>query len=153
MLIAFDTPYKSPSEEETIGLGFDLSKILKKGDIVLLYGDLGTGKTTLIKGIARGLGCEDDTKSPSFIIHRQMKGRITLNHIDLYRLKENDTILFDEVVELLEDEDSVTAIEWAERIHDLSNPKEAGYNNHTCYIVEIRLLDNSSREVIFYKNE
>jgi tRNA threonylcarbamoyladenosine biosynthesis protein TsaE len=152
MLIAFDTPIESHSEEETIDLGLKLSGMLRKGDIVLLYGELGTGKTTLIKGIAMGFGCEDDTKSPSFIIHRQMKGMLTLNHIDLYRLKETDAMLYDEIDEILEDETSVTAIEWAERIPFASDPQEARYNHHTCYVIKIELLDNLNRKVIFHKN-
>ena len=103
--------------EETIQLGQFIGEILKPGNVIGLCGELGTGKTHLIKGLAMGLGIDHRyyVTSPSFTIVNEYPGRIPLNHIDLYRLEE-----MDQTEELGYEEyfygDGVTAIEWAEKI-------------------------------------
>ena len=103
--------------EETIQLGQFIGETLKPGNVIGLCGELGTGKTHLIKGLAMGLGIDHRyyVTSPSFTIVNEYPGRIPLNHIDLYRLEE-----MDQTEELGYEEyfygDGVTAIEWAEKI-------------------------------------
>lgn len=103
--------------EETIQLGQCIGEILRPGSIIGLCGELGTGKTHLIKGLARGLGVDERyyVTSPSFTIINEYPGRIPLNHLDLYRLEN-----MDQMEELGYEEyfygEGVTAIEWAEKI-------------------------------------
>lgn len=106
----------SKSSEETIELGKKIGKALKPGDILAFYGDLGSGKTTMIKGIALGLGVKerDIVKSPSFIMVNEYKGRCPIFHIDLYRVKNDEEILsigFDDYLY----GNGVCLIEWAEK--------------------------------------
>ncbi len=105
------------SPEETIQLGQFIGEVLKPGSVIGLCGELGTGKTHLIKGLARGLGVDDRyyVTSPSFTIINEYPGRIPLNHFDLYRLEE-----MDQMEELGYEEyfygEGVTVIEWAEKV-------------------------------------
>jgi tRNA threonylcarbamoyladenosine biosynthesis protein TsaE len=104
----------SHSEEETAAVGELLGRTLSSGDVVLLYGDLGAGKTAFTRGLARGLDAAgDDVTSPTFTIVQEYAGRVTLYHVDLYRLdeKEVDDLGLEELVL----GDGVVAIEWAER--------------------------------------
>jgi tRNA threonylcarbamoyladenosine biosynthesis protein TsaE len=101
------------SEGETAAVGRALALRLRRGDVVLLYGPLGAGKTAFARGVAEGLGCDaDDVSSPTFAIVQEYRGRTPLQHVDLYRLSS------DEVEELgLDDllEDAVMAVEWPDR--------------------------------------
>lgn len=102
------------SEAETAAAGERLAQSLGPGDVVLLYGDLGAGKTAFVRGLARGVGADpDEVSSPTFTLVQEYAGRITLFHVDLYRLdeKEVDDLGLDELVL----GDGVVAIEWAER--------------------------------------
>ncbi len=104
------------STEETIKLGKRLGKYLRPGDVLGLIGDLGSGKTTLTKGIAQGLAVEEDAvSSPSFVLIKEYKGKIPLYHFDLYRLDKIQDIGCLGVEEYLFD-DGVCAIEWAEKM-------------------------------------
>ena len=104
----------SHSPEETQKLGIRIGEIAQSGDIILLVGNLGTGKTCLTQGIARGLGSEEYALSPSFVIVRELHGRLPLYHVDLYRLGS-----IEEIAELGLDEylygDGVCAVEWADK--------------------------------------
>jgi tRNA threonylcarbamoyladenosine biosynthesis protein TsaE len=102
------------SEEETSAAGERLARRLRAGDVLLLYGDLGAGKTAFVRGLARGLGgSSDDVSSPTFTLIQEYRGPVTLYHVDLYRLQPI------EVADLGLDElaagDAIVAIEWAER--------------------------------------
>jgi tRNA threonylcarbamoyladenosine biosynthesis protein TsaE len=103
------------SEEETSAAGERLAALLQPGDVVLLYGDLGAGKTAFVRGMARGLGASaDEVSSPTFTIVQEYAGpRAMLYHVDLYRLEpvEVDDLGLDELVS----GDGIVAIEWAER--------------------------------------
>jgi tRNA threonylcarbamoyladenosine biosynthesis protein TsaE len=104
----------SNSEDETSGIGERLGASLRQGDVVLLYGELGAGKTAFVRGLARGLGASsDDVSSPTFTLIQEYAGRVTLYHVDLYRLepKEIPDLGLDDLVL----GDGVVAIEWAER--------------------------------------
>jgi tRNA threonylcarbamoyladenosine biosynthesis protein TsaE len=113
--------FNSQSPDQTQLLGSCLGKLARKADVLLLTGELGTGKTCLVQGIARGLNVEEYAFSPSFVILRQYHGRLPLYHIDLYRLDS-----LDEIVGLgLEDYfygDGVCVIEWAEKAQQLLPP-------------------------------
>ncbi len=110
--------FNSQSPDRTQLLGSCLGKLAQKADVLLLTGELGTGKTCLVQGIARGLNVEEYAFSPSFVIVRQYHGRLPLYHIDLYRLDS-----LDDIAGLgLEDYfygDGVCVIEWAEKAQQL----------------------------------
>ena len=113
---------KSPSE--TIQIGKDIGNLLRPGDVVALVGELGTGKTQLIKGLAKGLEIEKPAyiSSPSFTLIHEYPGRVPFYHVDLYRLKtekEAEELGLEEYFEGR----GVVAIEWADRIPTLL-PKE-----------------------------
>lgn len=105
----------SASEDETAAAGEQFAATLAPGAVVLLYGQLGAGKTAFVRGLARGLGAaSDDVSSPTFTIIQEYGGRTaTLYHVDLYRLDpaEADDLGLDELVS----GEGVVAIEWAER--------------------------------------
>jgi len=106
----------SKSPEETIALGEHLAKSFKEGDIICFFGDLGSGKTTLIKGMAKSLKI-DQTKvnSPTFVLMNVYQGRLPLFHFDLYRLEDIEGISSIGFEEFLYD-DGVSVIEWADRL-------------------------------------
>jgi tRNA threonylcarbamoyladenosine biosynthesis protein TsaE len=109
-------PRTTRSESETAAAGRELAAILGAGDVVLLYGDLGAGKTAFVKGLAEGLGVSrDEVTSPTFTLVQEYRGgRLTLFHVDLYRLddpREIDDLGLDEIAD-----GGVLAIEWAEKL-------------------------------------
>ena len=109
------------SEDETSAAGERLAADLRAGDVVLLYGDLGAGKTAFVRGLARGLGAAaDDVSSPTFTLVQEYRGRLTLHHVDLYRLEPREVA--DLGLDELTSGESVVAIEWAERWPDAPAP-------------------------------
>ena len=112
MVIETDSP------EKTIELGQKIGRSLKPRDILALYGSLGAGKTTLIQGIAQGLGVKDYVTSPTFILINEYQGKYPFYHIDLYRLDNLDQIEDLGILEYLEKE-GITVIEWAEKMESL----------------------------------
>ena len=110
--------WTSHSPEETQSLGAQFGKSLRGGEILLLSGQLGAGKTLFVKGLAQSLGVpEDEVTSPSFTLVNHYTGRLKLYHIDLYRLNEGATAAHAvDLDELLMDERAVIVIEWAERM-------------------------------------
>ena len=110
----------SHSPEETQQLGAILGNTAQSGDVILLTGELGTGKTCLTQGIAWGLGVKEYAFSPSFVLVREYTGRLVLFHIDLYRLER-----IEEIVDLGLDDylhgDGICVVEWADRgPHDMA---------------------------------
>lgn len=110
--------WTSDSPEETYRLGVDFGGRLKGGEIILLSGTLGAGKTLFVKGIADALGMDtDEVTSPSFTLVNLYRGQLTLYHLDLYRLAEGAGAAHAvDLDDLLADEEAVIAIEWAERL-------------------------------------
>ncbi|HYP53650.1 MAG TPA: tRNA (adenosine(37)-N6)-threonylcarbamoyltransferase complex ATPase subunit type 1 TsaE, partial [Pyrinomonadaceae bacterium] len=105
--------------EETFGAGARVGRSLAGGEILLLAGPLGAGKTVFVKGLADALGVDvDEVTSPSFtLVNRYDGGRLTLYHLDLYRLAEGAQAAYAvDLDELLADERAVIVIEWAERM-------------------------------------
>ena len=104
------------NEQETSLAGERFAAQLQAGDVVLLYGDLGAGKTAFVRGMARALGASaDEVTSPTFTLMQEYRGRLTLVHVDLYRLSAEEVSALG--VEESTDEPAVIAIEWAERWH------------------------------------
>ena len=123
--------------EDTIKLGEIIGKTLTPGSIIALRGDLGAGKTVLVKGIARGLGIEDEPVSPTFVIMNAYEGAIPLYHFDLYRISGADELMGIGADEFLFGE-GVSAVEWAERVDEI-------LPEYTIYIdIKIAEPDNGS---------
>jgi tRNA threonylcarbamoyladenosine biosynthesis protein TsaE len=119
-------------------LGDDIGGLTEKGDIFLLTGKLGAGKTCLTQGIANGLGIEEYTLSPSFVIMRELHGRLPLYHIDLFRLHN-----LVEVADLGLDDylygRGACVVEWAERAYELLPPQHL--------LIEIKYLAGDKRRL------
>jgi len=122
------------SPRETMAVGRQITKILKIGDIIFLYGDLGSGKTVFAKGVCQGLGVKEEVTSSSFVIVTEYTGMMPVSHIDLYRLNSRD------VAELSIDEyildNGITIIEWADRINDNNGLR-----------IKIEIKGKNSREI------
>jgi tRNA threonylcarbamoyladenosine biosynthesis protein TsaE len=104
----------SHSEQDTSDAGERFARRLNPGDVVLLYGDLGAGKTAFVRGLARGLGAAaEDVSSPTFTLVQEYHGRMTLHHVDLYRLRPVEVA--DLGLDELSGEGAIVAVEWAER--------------------------------------
>jgi tRNA threonylcarbamoyladenosine biosynthesis protein TsaE len=100
--------------DETVAVGQAVGSQLRAGDLVVLTGDLGAGKTTFAKGLARGLGVTQPVTSPTFTIVQEYEGRVPMAHVDVYRLdriQELHDLGFDELLE-----GRVTLVEWGETI-------------------------------------
>ncbi len=107
--------YETKSAEETMSFAEKLGSLLQKGDVLTLAGDLGAGKTTFTKGLAKGLGVTRTVNSPTFTIIKEYSGRLPLYHMDVYRLEDSDEDLgFDEYFS----GEGVCVVEWAVFIED-----------------------------------
>lgn len=104
---------RTKSVDDTRALAAELAPLARPGDLILLAGGLGTGKTAFVQGFARGLGVEEPVTSPTFVLMRPYSGRIPLIHLDVYRLDRIQELLDIGITELL-DEDGVTLIEWGD---------------------------------------
>src|SRR5712671_2921333 len=119
--------FQTHSAEETTDLGRRLAAELKSGSIVLLRGDLGAGKTTMVKGIAEGFQAAkaDDVTSPTFTLIHEYRGlAVTLYHIDLYRIdtqRELDTLALDDLMT----PESILLIEWGEKFERFAKERDA----------------------------
>jgi tRNA threonylcarbamoyladenosine biosynthesis protein TsaE len=108
-----------PDAEATRKFGLTLGRSLPAGSVILLEGDLGAGKTTLVQGIAEGLEIQDSIESPTFtLINEYLTGRIPLYHLDLYRLEpeEVEALHLESYWDGLEMDLGIVAIEWGERL-------------------------------------
>ena len=112
--------YITKSSVETQELGENFAKQLKSGDFVAFYGDLGSGKTTFIQGLARGLGVDRRIISPTFIIVRHYKiANGNFYHIDLYRTETKHDLLSVGLDQIIEDKNNIVALEWAEKMSEM----------------------------------
>ncbi len=104
---------RTTSVDDTRSLAAQLAPLAKPGDLLLLAGDLGAGKTAFVQGFARGLGVTEPVTSPAFVLARPYHGRLTLLHLDVYRL-EHIQELHDLGISELLDDGGVTVIEWGD---------------------------------------
>lgn len=127
--------FVSNSPEETIRIAKKVAKTLKPGDIVYLYGELGSGKTVFVKGICLGLGVKEEVTSPSFVIATEYHGALAVAHIDLYRLHREEAVGLPVEEYILRN--GVTVIEWADRVE----MDEKGIN------VRFQITDRKKRKI------
>jgi tRNA threonylcarbamoyladenosine biosynthesis protein TsaE len=105
---------ETSAAEETESAGEELGRRLRRGDLVLLKGELGAGKTTFVRGVARGTGSSVPVASPTFQLVRIYPGRVQLAHVDLYRLEKADELRDLGLDELLEA--GAAVVEWGDRL-------------------------------------
>jgi tRNA threonylcarbamoyladenosine biosynthesis protein TsaE len=131
---------ETASQAETIQLGRKLGALLKEGDVVALVGELGSGKTWLTKGIALGLGVSPDTviTSPSFALVNEYEGRVTLFHMDVYRLESLSELLSAGLEEYLYSR-GVVVLEWADRWPEILTEQTL--------TVELHIIDDYRRQI------
>ena len=136
----------SHSPVETESLGEKLGRTAERGFVFALSGDLGAGKTQLVKGSARGLGIAARVHSPTFtLVNEYGGGRLKLFHLDLYRLETQAQILSAGIEEFLSP-DGVAVIEWAERLEDGRWKMEDG---EKFVRVKIEIVSESERKIIY----
>ena len=127
------TTVVSHSPEQTRAIAASLGALCRGGEILLLRGDLGSGKTCFVQGLATSLGISPNQAvvSPTFTLHAEYPGRLILNHLDLYRLDAPEALEFLGVAEMLFDPGAVTAIEWPELLDGLAGDErlEAGFSD------------------------
>jgi tRNA threonylcarbamoyladenosine biosynthesis protein TsaE len=132
------------SEEETINLAKNFAALLNVGDIVLLNGDLGTGKTFFVKNICSVYGIEN-VSSPSFTLVNEYNNSKKIFHIDFYRIKKVEELYNIGIDEYLNDNEAIIFIEWS----DLYKEVVPKYN----YKINLKYFNNSSREINILRNE
>jgi len=131
--------FRCASVEQTEAVARDLAARLRPGDVLLLHGDLGAGKTTFVRGLAAGLGADpDEVSSPSFTLVQEYRGaRTRLRHVDLWRLESPADIADLDLDEAAEG--ALVAVEWGERL-GAHAPRDA-------WQVTLRLVDDDTREI------
>ncbi len=106
---------RTRSADETAALAAALAQLARSGDLVLLAGDLGAGKTVFVKGFAAELGVEEPVTSPTFTLAHHYRGRIPVNHLDAYRIDRIEEVADLALPELL-DSDAITLVEWGDSV-------------------------------------
>jgi tRNA threonylcarbamoyladenosine biosynthesis protein TsaE len=139
----------SHSPAETGSLGERWGRAAQRGLVIGLSGDLGAGKTQLVKGIARGLGITARVHSPTFtLVNEYGGGRLRLFHLDLYRLETRGQIVSAGLEEFLQP-DGVTVIEWAEKMVDEEWQMKNEEKPRRMIFVKIEILGGSERKIIY----
>jgi|ERR1700733_13981359 tRNA threonylcarbamoyladenosine biosynthesis protein TsaE len=134
----------SPAETESLGEKF--GRAAQSGFAFALSGELGAGKTQLVKGIARGLGISARVRSPTFtLVNEYAGGRLKLFHLDLYRLETPEQILFAGIEEFFQP-DGVSVIEWAEKLSKVEGRES---NSQNWRNVKIEIVGKSERKIIY----
>jgi tRNA threonylcarbamoyladenosine biosynthesis protein TsaE len=134
--------FETRSERETEKLGESLGRLLERGDFIALSGDLGAGKTAFARGVARGIGINEDITSPTFTIINEYDGILPLAHMDVYRLKSVEELAnvgFDDYLEGF-----VVVMEWAEKVKEML-PQDLLW-------VEIEAVDEKRRKISLKSN-
>jgi tRNA threonylcarbamoyladenosine biosynthesis protein TsaE len=136
-----------PAETELLGESF--GRTAKHGLVIALSGELGAGKTQLVKGLARGLGITARVHSPTFtLVNEYAGGRLRLFHLDLYRLETRGQILAAGLEEFLQP-DGVAVIEWAERWFGKHSTFNIQHSTSNLRKVEIQILNETERKIIY----
>ena len=134
------------NEEQTIAVGEKIAGVLQKGDVLVLKGDLGAGKTHFVKGIAKGVGSGELVTSPTFtILNVYEGGRVVINHFDMYRLsgkEEASELGFEEYFDRTTS-NGVSVVEWPEQVEGLIKPPY--------YEIEIKKTDKDEQRKIYFR--
>ena len=140
----------SHSPEETLQLGKSLGSSLAAGDIILLFGDLGAGKTHFTQGICYGLELDKDfcIRSPTFTLINEYPGRLPIYHIDLYRTDNQEEIYALGLEEILYNR-GVTIVEWSEKLRSARKPDKLILNIQDRIEINIKIISDSQREFTF----
>ncbi|MCX7904648.1 MAG: tRNA (adenosine(37)-N6)-threonylcarbamoyltransferase complex ATPase subunit type 1 TsaE [Caloramator sp.] len=128
----------SHSQDMTLEIGYKIAKLLNKGDVISLNGDLGAGKTHLVKGLAKGLEVQEDITSPTFTIVNEYYGKMPLYHFDVYRISDI-TELYEIGFEEYIYGEGVSIVEWGNLVEEL-------LPDYTIKI-NIKILDDNTREI------
>lgn len=126
---------RTHSDEETRAIGWEIGAILRPGDCLALRGPMGAGKTVTAQGIVAGAGGGHDVRSPTFLLHAVYRGRITIHHLDLFRLEPGVDLRALGIDEALED--GAVVVEWPERTD------RSWFNGE----VELKIVSSSEREL------
>lgn len=138
--------YITNSSKETQKLGERFAGELKGGDFIAFYGELGSGKTTFIQGLAKGLGITRRIISPTFIIMRTYDLRSkTFYHVDLYRTESKHNLLGIGLDQVIEDKSGIVALEWAEKMRDMLPKQRVDIN--------FEYLGDNKRKIIVKRHE
>lgn len=132
--------FLSDGEETTLSFAEKFASSLKGGEIILLDGRLGAGKTVFVKGIAKGLDIDEEVTSPTFTLMNEYQGRLNLVHMDVYRLKSALEAYEAGLTEYFGESNTVCCIEWAENIRGAFDPSGA-------ITVRINYLGDGKREI------
>ena len=124
--------------EETRNFAKQFASDLKAGDVVLLTGDLGAGKTTLVKAIAKELGYDGLVTSPTFTLLNQYSGKLPIYHFDMYRLKSTAEAIESGLDEVLKQSDGVCFVEWPQKVASILPEKNI--------MLDISILGNNARK-------
>jgi len=140
--------YKTSIEQQTIKLGEKIAKQLSGGEILLLQGELGSGKTIFVKGLAKGLGIRKIVTSPTFVLFKvypvkNNKKIKQLVHVDCYRLKDGREVMEAGLEDYLFRPDTVTVVEWGNKIKKFVNDYQE---------VKFKIIDNK-REIEIWKTK
>jgi tRNA threonylcarbamoyladenosine biosynthesis protein TsaE len=128
------------SEKEMLDYGEKFAESLQLPAVIELIGDVGAGKTTFTRGLAKGLGVESELSSPSFTISREYHGdKANLVHYDFYRL-EDPGLMVEDLAETISDPSTVTVIEWGQSIAEILPEQH--------HVIEIKYVDENTRELI-----
>ena len=139
----------SNSPAETEALGERWGREAQRGLVIALSGDLGAGKTQLVRGMARGIGYQGRVHSPTFaLVNIYEGGRLPLFHLDLYRLDSAEAVHRAGMDEYLQP-DGVAVIEWAERLLNGSEPRNTQYAARNIRSVTIDVLDDTRRRITY----
>lgn len=120
--------FSSHSSEETIAIGNQLCLLLKSGQMIVLRGDLGAGKTTLVKGLAEGFhaALKEDVTSPTFTLVHEYRGpKVTLFHIDLYRINTERELMTLGIDDLRSEPGSIVLVEWGDKFSAIRDESDA----------------------------
>lgn len=126
------------SAAETKNLGKKFAENLSGGEIVELIGDLGSGKTTFVQGLAEGLGISRRILSPTFIIRRSYRGRLNLEHFDFYRLNSPNDLAGLDIDDVISTPKTVVVMEWPERV---------GLDNSKAKKIYFEYIDENTRKI------